>query len=123
MKFFPFWILFLISKFILMKQLLKILIGITVATLESLKLLLLLILGTMSQTMVFFLRGNHGYDNMEDDMQAIFVAKGPHFRQGTTPTLENINVYQMICDILGIKAAPNNATMTSEEIAALYLKK
>ena len=31
------------------------------------------------------LRGTHGYDNHAEDMEATFIAAGPHFPAGATP--------------------------------------
>jgi predicted AlkP superfamily pyrophosphatase or phosphodiesterase len=51
--------------------------------------------------------GAHGYNPYNTDMHAIFYAKGPAFKSGYLhPTFENINLYPLICQILGIKPAP-----------------
>lgn len=51
--------------------------------------------------------GAHGYNPYNTDMHAIFYAKGPAFRQNYThPTFENINLYPLICEILGLEPAP-----------------
>lgn len=48
-------------------------------------------------------KGNHGYDKDFLDMHGIFVAKGPAFKKGfKTGTLWNIDIYPLICEILGI---------------------
>lgn len=48
-------------------------------------------------------QGDHGYDNHAMDMHGIFFAAGPafkkHYRCGT---LHNIDVYPLVCRILGI---------------------
>jgi len=47
--------------------------------------------------------GKHGYDNHHPDMQASFQAWGPAFKTGVTiPAFENVNVYPMIANILGL---------------------
>ncbi|PWZ02305.1 Phosphodiest-domain-containing protein [Testicularia cyperi] len=63
---------------------------------------------------VYAPRGNHGYSNEEDDMQAIFVARGPSFLPLPPPLqtmipasynmqpFPNTNVYNLVADILGI---------------------
>jgi alkaline phosphatase D len=51
--------------------------------------------------------GAHGYNPYNTDMHAIFYAKGPAFKVGYIhPTFENINIYPLICNILGIDPAP-----------------
>jgi alkaline phosphatase D len=51
--------------------------------------------------------GAHGYNPYNTDMHAIFYAKGPAFKVDYKhPTFENINLYPLICEILGLKPAP-----------------
>jgi predicted AlkP superfamily pyrophosphatase or phosphodiesterase len=51
--------------------------------------------------------GNHGWNPYQKDMQAIFYAEGPAFKAGyKSPTFENVNIYPLICHILGIQPAP-----------------
>jgi predicted AlkP superfamily pyrophosphatase or phosphodiesterase len=47
--------------------------------------------------------GAHGFDNALPDMGATFYAWGPAFRQTTIPAFENVNVYPLIAQILGLK--------------------
>ncbi|XP_060606503.1 glycerophosphocholine cholinephosphodiesterase ENPP6-like [Ruditapes philippinarum] len=55
--------------------------------------------------------GNHGFDNDDHDMRSIFLAYGPDFRKKyTARPFNNVNVYQIICHVTGIKANPNNGT-------------
>lgn len=55
--------------------------------------------------------GNHGYDNEFKSMEAIFVAHGPSFKEKTeVEPFENIEVYNLMCDLLRIQPAPNNGT-------------
>lgn len=50
--------------------------------------------------------GEHGYDNAIPDMGATFYAWGPAFRSGMTiAPFENVNVYPLIAQILGLKIA------------------
>ncbi|KAL9119344.1 MAG: hypothetical protein Q9187_004101 [Circinaria calcarea] len=59
-------------------------------------------------------RGLHGYDHEHPLMRAIFVAKGPAFPHQPGSRLEifqNIEVYNIICDSLGIIPKPNNGTL------------
>jgi predicted AlkP superfamily pyrophosphatase or phosphodiesterase len=47
--------------------------------------------------------GEHGYDNSLPDMGATFYAWGPAIRSGMTiPAFENVNVYPLIAQILGL---------------------
>ncbi|KAI5193960.1 ectonucleotide pyrophosphatase/phosphodiesterase family member 3 [Manis pentadactyla] len=55
--------------------------------------------------------GNHGYNNEFKSMEAIFLAHGPSFKEKTEiEPFENIEVYNLICDLLHIQPAPNNGT-------------
>ncbi len=52
----------------------------------------------------------HGYDNEAREMQAIFRAVGPSFEKGKQfASIPNITLYPLICQLLGIEAAPNDA--------------
>ncbi|XP_076096525.1 uncharacterized protein LOC143067274 isoform X4 [Mytilus galloprovincialis] len=62
----------------------------------------------------YCLKGNHGFDNLYKSMQALFVAHGPDFRQGIeSDPFENIELYNLMCELLKISPAPNNGTMGS----------
>ncbi|KAM9308453.1 autotaxin [Gastrophryne carolinensis] len=55
--------------------------------------------------------GDHGYDNKINSMQTVFVAYGPTFRYKTKVLpFENIELYNVMCDLLSLKPAPNNGT-------------
>ncbi|NWR29895.1 ENPP3 phosphodiesterase, partial [Tachuris rubrigastra] len=55
--------------------------------------------------------GNHGYNNEFKSMEAIFLAYGPSFKEKTeVDAFENIEVYNLMCDLLRITPAPNNGT-------------
>ncbi|XP_058878333.1 ectonucleotide pyrophosphatase/phosphodiesterase family member 2-like isoform X3 [Acipenser ruthenus] len=55
--------------------------------------------------------GDHGYDNKINSMQTIFLGYGPTFKYKTkVPAFENIELYNVMCDLLGLKPAPNNGT-------------
>ncbi|XP_054897890.1 ectonucleotide pyrophosphatase/phosphodiesterase family member 2 isoform X3 [Poeciliopsis prolifica] len=55
--------------------------------------------------------GDHGYDNKINSMQTVFLGYGPRFRFKTkVPPFENIELYNVMCDLLGLKPAPNNGT-------------
>ncbi|NIG57299.1 alkaline phosphatase family protein [Chitinophaga sp. Cy-1792] len=47
--------------------------------------------------------GHHGFDNNLTDMNAIFMAWGPAFKENTRiATFENVNVYPLVARILGL---------------------
>ncbi|XP_018517219.1 ectonucleotide pyrophosphatase/phosphodiesterase family member 1 [Lates calcarifer] len=55
--------------------------------------------------------GFHGSDNVFTNMQAIFIGYGPGFKNNNVvPPFENIEVYNLMCDLLGIRPSPNNGT-------------
>lgn len=54
-------------------------------------------------------RGAHGYDNKYQEMQATFIAHGGAFKKGLiVEPFENVEVYNVMCKILGLKPAPND---------------
>ncbi|XP_050711522.1 venom phosphodiesterase 2-like [Eriocheir sinensis] len=55
--------------------------------------------------------GDHGYDNYFAVMNALFVAYGPAFRTGLeVESFQNIELYNLMSHLLGVKPAPNNGT-------------
>uniref|UniRef100_A0A8C8DTB6 Ectonucleotide pyrophosphatase/phosphodiesterase 2 n=1 Tax=Oryzias sinensis TaxID=183150 RepID=A0A8C8DTB6_9TELE len=55
--------------------------------------------------------GDHGYDNKINSMQTIFLGYGPAFKfKMKVPVFENIELYNVMCDLLGLKPSPNNGT-------------
>lgn len=62
--------------------------------------------------MISVTEGDHGYNNSLPDMHPFFMATGPAFRVNhTVETFKNVDVYPLICNILGIEPAPNNGSM------------
>jgi predicted AlkP superfamily pyrophosphatase or phosphodiesterase len=56
--------------------------------------------------------GEHGYDNASPDMRALFLARGPDFKPGTTiDDFPNVDVYDLLAPLLGINPAPNDGTL------------
>ncbi|GMT09991.1 hypothetical protein PFISCL1PPCAC_1288, partial [Pristionchus fissidentatus] len=56
-------------------------------------------------------KGNHGWDNMDTQMQAMFYTVGPSIRQNVTvPPFQNVNLYNLFADLMRIRPAPNNGT-------------
>lgn len=55
--------------------------------------------------------GDHGHDNKISSMQTIFMGYGPSFKFKTkVPAFENIELYNVMCDLLGLSPVPNNGT-------------
>ncbi|MEE6475676.1 hypothetical protein FKM82_010835 [Ascaphus truei] len=55
--------------------------------------------------------GFHGSDNRFQSMQAIFIGYGPGFKFKTeVEPFENIEIYNLMCDLLGLVPAANNGT-------------
>jgi predicted AlkP superfamily pyrophosphatase or phosphodiesterase len=53
--------------------------------------------------------GEHGYDNDDPNMRALFVAHGPAFRHHLDiPQFDNVDLYPMLARLLGIKPVPND---------------
>ena len=58
-------------------------------------------------------RGSHGFDNALPSMRAVFIARGPSFKQGQTlPAFDNVDVYPLLTRLLGIPAATNDGDPT-----------
>ncbi|XP_077127262.1 autotaxin isoform X13 [Ranitomeya variabilis] len=56
-------------------------------------------------------QGDHGYDNKIISMQTVFIGHGPSFKfKAKVQPFENIELYNVMCDLLGLKPAPNNGT-------------
>jgi predicted AlkP superfamily pyrophosphatase or phosphodiesterase len=48
--------------------------------------------------------GQHGYDPNVKDMHGIFYANGPIIKKRfTVPSVKNIHIYPLMCEILGLK--------------------
>ena len=59
----------------------------------------------------YILSGNHGWDNLNDEMQATFVAQGPSFQRGiTVAPFRNIELYNLMCSMIGVDPSPNHGT-------------
>ncbi|KAK1750233.1 alkaline-phosphatase-like protein [Echria macrotheca] len=67
-----------------------------------------------AKNMVYHPRGLHGYDHEHPLMRAIFIARGPafpHQPNSRVDAFQNIEVYNILCDSVGITPAPNNGTL------------
>jgi len=57
-------------------------------------------------------RGEHGYDNQDPLMGALFIANGPAFRRGLViKPFPNVDVYPLMTDILGLPPQPNDGRL------------
>ena len=79
--------------------------------------------------------GSHGYDNRFcknkiilipcrlPDMQAIFIAQGPAFKNGIeVQQISSLDIYNLMCKILSVNPAPNNGTLPVDILSFLYNK-
>ena len=59
------------------------------------------------------LKGNHGYNNTNIDMSALFVAQGPSFKSNYTKDMtQNIHLYELFCYLMdGMTPSPNNGSL------------
>lgn len=54
--------------------------------------------------------GGHGFDPFDRDMHMVFYGAGPDFKVNhTQEPFQNLNVYIILCHLLGIEPAPNDA--------------
>jgi len=53
-----------------------------------------------------FAKGAHGYDNAAPEMAALFIAYGPAFRAARLPEFDNVDVYTLLRDLLGLPPKP-----------------
>lgn len=59
-------------------------------------------------------RGAHGYDNRYQSMMATFVAHGSAFKRGyVAEPFSNVEVYNVICKILGLTPAKNDGNLNN----------
>ncbi|KAI0019755.1 ectonucleotide pyrophosphatase/phosphodiesterase family member 1 [Xylariomycetidae sp. FL0641] len=66
------------------------------------------------QNIPYHPRGLHGYDHEHPLMRAIFIARGPafpHHPNSKVEPFQNTNVYNILCDSVGMKPVPNNGTL------------
>ena len=56
--------------------------------------------------------GEHGYNNSMQSMHPFFIATGPSFKTGySVETFNTVDLYPLMCLLLGIPAAPNNGSL------------
>ncbi|XP_071956417.1 ectonucleotide pyrophosphatase/phosphodiesterase family member 5-like [Antedon mediterranea] len=57
---------------------------------------------------------DHGFDNQELSMKSMMLAEGPSFKTNfTIDSLNAIDMYELMCSILHLKAAPNNGSLSN----------
>lgn len=55
--------------------------------------------------------GDHGYDNSLPSMHPFLAAHGPAFHRGYKySTIDSVDIYPMMCHILGLQPRPNNGS-------------
>ena len=63
--------------------------------------------------------GEHGYDNANPDMRALFLARGPDFKSGATlGAFPNVDVYDLLARLLGISPAANDGEARAVRVSA-----
>lgn len=70
--------------------------------------------GAGAKDLMYHPRGLHGYDHEHPLMRAIFIARGPAFPHPANSQIDNfqnIELYNMLCDSVGIVPKPNNGTL------------
>jgi predicted AlkP superfamily pyrophosphatase or phosphodiesterase len=65
----------------------------------------------MTRSSVFRVEGDHGYYPTMKDMHSIFIGLGPDFQEGKTlDVFKNLEVYNLLGHLLGIRVKDNNGT-------------
>jgi predicted AlkP superfamily pyrophosphatase or phosphodiesterase len=65
--------------------------------------------------------GEHGYDNDDPKMRALFVAHGPAFKHGLdVPEFDNVDIYPLLTHVLHIKPQPNDGNYA--EVKSMLVK-
>ena len=58
------------------------------------------------------IHGEHGYDNSDPLMGALFIANGPDFKRGLViPPFPNVDVYPLLAGILGVRPEANDGRL------------
>nr|XP_017530978.2 ectonucleotide pyrophosphatase/phosphodiesterase family member 7-like [Manis javanica] len=75
------------------------------------------------QLIIYFNKGDHGFDNVYMDMKTIFRAFGPDFKKNhLTEPFDSIHIYPLMCKLLGITPEPHNGSLavTQEMLVDSY---
>ncbi|NWV45089.1 ENPP4 triphosphatase, partial [Daphoenositta chrysoptera] len=54
--------------------------------------------------------GDHGYDNALGSMHPFLAARGPAFRRGRRRRMDIVDIYPVMCHVLGLAPRPHNGT-------------
>lgn len=66
-------------------------------------------------------KGTHGYDNSLLSMKPIFYARGPNIKVGYKSfPFNSVDIYPLVCELLGIKPSPNNGTLENTKSFIVY---
>jgi predicted AlkP superfamily pyrophosphatase or phosphodiesterase len=61
--------------------------------------------------------GEHGYPPERESMRAIFLARGPAFRDSlVVEPFQNIHIYALLAHVLGLRPAPNDGRLDSVRV-------
>jgi len=61
--------------------------------------------------------GTHGYDPREKEMHAIFMARGPAFKEDAiVPSFQNVHIYELMNYLMGTSPAPNDGSLDSVRV-------
>uniref|UniRef100_A0A3B3SBG2 Zgc:153896 n=1 Tax=Paramormyrops kingsleyae TaxID=1676925 RepID=A0A3B3SBG2_9TELE len=71
----------------------------------------------LNSRVIFYVnKGDHGFHNGEMDMKTIFRAFGPDFKKNyLAEPFDSVNIYPLMCKLLGVTPAPNNGSLTFTE--------
>lgn len=70
----------------------------------------------VQRVILYVNKGDHGFHNGEMDMKTIFRAFGPDFKKNyLAEPFDSINIYPLMCKLLGVTPAPNNGSLTFTE--------
>ena len=59
-------------------------------------------------------KGTHGFDPESREMHPFFLATGPSFLRGAAfEAFPNVDIYPLLCELLGIEPAPNNGSLAN----------
>lgn len=61
---------------------------------------------------IYFNKGDHGFDNDLEDMKTIFRAFGPNFKKNhLAEPFDSIHIYPLMCKLLGVTPEPHNGSL------------
>ncbi|XP_061257029.1 ectonucleotide pyrophosphatase/phosphodiesterase family member 7-like [Bos javanicus] len=72
---------------------------------------------------LYFNKGDHGFDNVYMDMKTIFRAFGPDFKKNhLAEPFDSIHIYPLMCKLLGVTPEPHNGSLavTQEMLVDTY---